>query len=114
MTGPAYARHYAAVAADAGADIKCRPTVTALGHGPGPATSPATLQATLTSPAGIHTVVAGAVLLATGCRERPRSARLGPGDRPAGVMTTGELQQRVYLARERVAGRGPTGAAERV
>ncbi|MGH2712488.1 MAG: NAD(P)/FAD-dependent oxidoreductase, partial [Thermoleophilaceae bacterium] len=35
--------------------------------------------------------------LATGCRERPRSARLVPGSRPAGVMTTGMLQQLVYL-----------------
>ncbi len=114
MTGPTYARHYAAVAAEAGADIKCRTTVTALSHGPGPATSPATLQATLTSPAGIHTVVAGAVLLATGCRERPRSARLVPGDRPAGVTTTGELQQRVYLAGERLAGRALIVGAEHV
>jgi NAD(P)H-nitrite reductase large subunit len=36
-------------------------------------------------------------VLATGCRERPRSARLVPGSRPAGVMTTGMLQQLVYL-----------------
>lgn len=114
MTGPAYARHYAAVAAGAGADIRCRTTVTALGHGPGPVMSPATLQATLTSPAGIHAVAAGAVLLATGCRERPRSARLVPGDRPAGVMTTGELQQRVYLAGERLAGRALIVGAEHV
>ncbi len=34
-----------------------------------------------------------AVVLATGVRERPRSARLVPGDRPAGVLTTGSLQQ---------------------
>jgi hypothetical protein len=33
------------------------------------------------------------VVLATGCRERPRAARLVPGDRPAGVLTTGALQQ---------------------
>jgi thioredoxin reductase len=39
----------------------------------------------------------GAVVLATGCRERPRSARLVPGSRPEGVMTTGTLQQLVYL-----------------
>ncbi len=70
MTGPAYARHYAAVAAAAGAEIKCRTTVTSIGHRPGPAGSPGTLQATLTSPAGMHTVGAEAVLLATGCRER--------------------------------------------
>ena len=58
-------------------------------------------------PGGRQTVQAAAVLLATGCRERPRAARLVPGDRPAGVMTTGELQQRVYLGGERLAGRAP-------
>ena len=36
---------------------------------------------------------ADAVILATGVRERPRSARLVPGDRPAGIFTTGSLQQ---------------------
>ena len=54
------------------------------------------------------------MLLATGCRERPRAARLVPGDRPAGVMTTGELQQRVYLGGERLAGRALVVGAEHV
>lgn len=37
-----------------------------------------------------------AVVLATGIRERPRSARLVPGLRPAqGILTTGQLQQMV-------------------
>jgi len=114
MTGPAYARRYAALAMAAGADIRSSTTVTALRHEPGPAASHATLQATLTSPAGIHTIAAGAVLLATGCRERPRSARLVPGDRPSGVMTTGELQQRVYLAGEQLSGRALIVGAEHV
>ena len=52
---------------------------------------------TLTSAAGVQTVHARAVLLATGCRRGP-DARLVPGDRPPGIMTTGELQRRVYLA----------------
>ena len=54
------------------------------------------------------------MLLATGCRERPRAARLVPGDRPAGVLTTGELQQRVYLHGERLAGRALVVGAEHV
>ena len=69
---------------------------------------------TLTSAAGIETVAAGAVLLATGCRERPRTARLVPGDRPPGVMTTGELQRRVYLAGQRLPGRALVVGAEHV
>jgi glycerol-3-phosphate dehydrogenase len=50
-----------------------------------------------TAPTGPGSIGARAVVLATGCRERPRSARLVPGDRPAGVMTTGQLQQLVTV-----------------
>jgi len=105
LTGPAYARRYAAAATAAGAEIRAGTTVTAwAGDG----------RATLTSPSGIETVSARAVLLATGCRERPRPARLVPGDRPAGVMTTGELQQRVYARGERLPGRALVIGAEHV
>jgi thioredoxin reductase len=104
MTGPAYARRYVSAAAGAGAEIRSGTTVTELTGG---------RLATLTSPAGIETVTAAAVLLATGCRERPRAARLVPGDRPSGVMTTGELQQRVYLG-ERITGRALVVGAEHV
>jgi thioredoxin reductase len=72
------------------------------------------LSATLTSTDGIETVTAAAVLLATGCRERPRAARLVPGGRPPGVMTTGELQQRVYLHGQRLPGRAVVVGAEHV
>ncbi len=72
------------------------------------------LVATLTGARGIETVRAAVVLLATGCRERPRAARLVPGDRPAGVMTTGELQQRVYLGGERLPGRAVVAGADHV
>ena len=57
---------------------------------------------------------AAAVLLATGCRERPRPARLVPGSRVPGVMTTGELQQRVYLHGQRLPGRAVIVGAEHV
>jgi thioredoxin reductase len=70
--------------------------------------------AELTSARGRERVLARAVLIATGCRERPRSARLIPGDRPTGVMTTGELQQRVYLNGERLPGRAVVVGAEHV
>ncbi len=109
MTGPAYARSLVSAALSAGADVRAGTTVT--GWTPGPDGSHAV---TMTSPAGRQTVQASAVLLATGCRERPRTARLVPGDRPAGVMTTGELQQRVYLGGERLAGRALVVGAEHV
>jgi hypothetical protein len=54
------------------------------------------------------------VILATGCRERPRSARLVPGSRPDGVMTTGTLQQLVYLKKRRLGGRALVVGAEHV
>ncbi len=109
LTGPAYARTLADAAEAAGAELRLGTTVT--GWAPGPDGSHAV---TLTSADGIETVHAAAVLLATGCRERPRTARLIPGDRPAGVMTTGELQQRVYLEHERLAGRALVVGAEHV
>jgi thioredoxin reductase len=72
------------------------------------------ISVALTSADGIEAVTASAVLLATGCRERPRAARLVPGGRPAGVLTTGELQQRVYLHGQRLPGRAVIVGAEHV
>jgi glycerol-3-phosphate dehydrogenase len=125
LTGPAYARHYANAAARAGAEIRTGTTVTgwaggqptdlAAGLAAGPAGAhPAVRRVTITSPAGLETIDAAVVLLATGCRERPRPARLIPGDRPPGVLTTGELQQRVYLRGERLPGRALILGAEHV
>ena len=133
MTGPAYARHYARAAVEAGAEVRAGTTVTgwpgwagpggATGRtgstdpggdtrrtgptdpggdtrptgptdpdgptgrssftgpaGPvGPGAPRGPISVTLTSADGIETVTASAVLLATGCRERPRAARLVPG-----------------------------------
>ena len=121
LTGPAYARRYTGAAAAAGADIRLGTTVTGWDGTPGGGSplgggAPGYDQysVTLTSSAGIETVAARAVLLATGCRERPRTARLVPGDRPPGVMTTGELQRRVYLAGQRLPGRALVVGAEHV
>ena len=123
MTGPAYARHYRLAASAAGVTVRTGTTLTGWQgagwqgsgwQGVAPAQQAGMMTATLTSQSGIEDVQARAVLLATGCRERPRSARLVPGSRPAGVMTTGELQQRVYLHRQRLAGRALIVGAEHV
>ena len=117
LTGPGYARRYADAAAAAGAQIRLGTTVTGW-DGPrqagGPPRAGGLHGVTLAGAAGLDTVDARAVLLATGCRERPRTARLVPGDRPAGVMTTGELQRRVYLGGQRLAGRALVVGAEHV
>jgi thioredoxin reductase len=86
LSGPAYARRRTQLAVDAGATVRTGVSVTGWA-------GPLTLDTT--SPAGLERVTARAVVLATGARERPRSARLIPGTRPAGVWTTGELQQAV-------------------
>jgi thioredoxin reductase len=105
LTGPAYAHRYAKAAADAGAEIRLGTAVTGW-DGP--------RRVALTSAAGVETAEAAAVLLATGCRERPRTARLVPGDRPPWVMTTGEVQRRVYLTGARLAGGALVVGAEHV
>ncbi len=58
-------------------------------------------------------VDADAVILATGVRERPRAARLVPGDRPAGIFTTGSVQQ-LAIAGQRVGTRAVIVGAEHV
>jgi thioredoxin reductase len=86
-SGPAYARRYAHMAEAAGIAVQTATTATGWA-------GPRTLS--LTSPRGLEQIEARAILLATGCRERPRSARLVPGSRPQGVFTTGSLQQFVH------------------
>ena len=87
LSGPVYARRYADLARSAGAELLLETMVTGWSGG----------ALELTGPGGRSTLEPAAVVLATGCRERPRSARLVPGSRPEGVMTTGMLQQLVYL-----------------
>jgi thioredoxin reductase len=105
MTGPAYARHLATRATGAGAVLRLSTTVTGVAPDG---------TATLVGPSGLEVVRPGVVLLATGARERPRSARLVPGDRPAGVFTTGQLQQWVLLADLPVGRRAVVVGAEHV
>jgi glycerol-3-phosphate dehydrogenase len=86
-TGPRYARYYREWAEQAGAEIQTSTTITGWSDA---------LQMEFTSPRGLGQIKARAVLLATGVRERPRSARLIPGTRPQGIYTTGSLQRFVY------------------
>ena len=46
---------------------------------------------------GVHAIAAGAVILAMGCRERPRGALSIAGFRPAGVFTAGTAQRLVNI-----------------
>jgi thioredoxin reductase len=92
LTGPAYAERLVRRAERAGATIKTAATVTGWAADGG-------LQ--VTSPQGAFVARGRVVLLATGARERPRTARLVAGDRPDGVLTTGQLQNLVHLHHRR-------------
>jgi thioredoxin reductase len=105
LSGPRYAARLAELASAAGAVVVTNTQVTGWSEG-------GALE--LTSPRGRTLLEARAVVLATGCRERPRAARLVPGTRPLGVLTTGALQQLVYLLGERPGRRAVVVGAEHV
>jgi NADPH-dependent 2,4-dienoyl-CoA reductase/sulfur reductase-like enzyme len=104
-TGPGYARRYAQLADAAGIAVQTSTTVTGWA-------GPLTLA--LTSPHGLEQIEAQAILLATGCRERPRTARLVPGSRPQGIFTTGSLQQFIHGHHQPVGRRAVVAGAELV
>jgi thioredoxin reductase len=105
LSGPRYAERLADRAVTAGADIHVQTQATGWAEA-------GVLE--LTSPSGRSSLEARAVVLATGCRERARAARLVPGTRPQGVMTTGMLQQLVDLAGESPGRRAVVVGAEHV
>lgn len=88
MTGPAYAKRLVALARAEGVEIRSLNTVLhLLPNG----------VLDVMSPAGRQTLAPRRVLIATGIRETPRSARLLSGDRPMGVINTGALQAYIHL-----------------
>ena len=88
LTGPEYAGRYARQVLDAG--IACQLDTMVLSLSP-------ERVVTAISPAGLRQMQAGAVVLAMGCRERPRGALNIPGFRPAGIYSAGTAQRLVNL-----------------
>ena len=105
MSGPRYARRYVERARRCGARVEVESMVTGWS---------ASGELEVTAPTGRRLLAPAAIVLATGCRERPRAARIVAGSRPAGVMTTGMLQQLVELGGERLSGRALIVGAEHV
>src|SRR5262249_4454897 len=105
MRGSRYAATLVERARKSGVDIRTNTTVTDW-------TGPLNLQ--VATAAGLDEMNAKAVVLATGVRERPRAARLVPGDRGAGIFTTGSLQQWTALHRQTVGTRAVVVGAEHV
>jgi thioredoxin reductase len=85
--GAAYGRRLERSAAETGVEVLTGHSVVCLGEQG---------ALTVTSARGVETMEAQRVVIATGAREKPRSARLISGDRPVGVVTTGALQ--AYVA----------------
>lgn len=104
-SGPAYAQRYRELAERAGVEVTSETMVTGWA-------GERRLQ--VTGPVGRRVLAPRAIVLASGCRERPRSARLVPGSRPDGVMTTGTLQQHVHLKHRDVGRRAVVVGAEHV
>ncbi len=84
--GGAYGRRLQKEAAAHGVDIRAGHSVVSLGADGGLLVS---------NHRGLETLSARRIVVATGARETPRSARLLSGDRPLGVMTTGTMQSHV-------------------
>lgn len=89
MSGPSYARRLAARVDPS--LIRTGTTVTSI--------SP-DLRVTMSSANGEAHLLPKRILLATGIRETPRSARLVSGDRPLNVLTTGALQRMVAVSHQ--------------
>ena len=105
LNGPRYSQRYVDLLERSGAVLETETTVTGID---------ADRRLSVTGPGGRYHPTPRAVVLASGCRERPRSARLIAGSRPAGVMTTSTLQQLVYLRNRSTPGKALIVGAEHV
>ncbi len=97
-TGPGYARRLGALIRKT--DVEIHTMATVIEMTPGDAGIPHRIK--VASPDGIRNHECRFVILCTGCYETSREARRIPGARPAGVYTTGSLQQLVNLRRLKV------------
>jgi NADPH-dependent 2,4-dienoyl-CoA reductase/sulfur reductase-like enzyme len=86
LRGPAYAARLRQLVRDA--DVRTGTAAAALHPGG---------RISVRGPAGCEELQGARVLLCLGARETPRSSRLVSGTRPAGVYTTGQIQQLVEL-----------------
>ena len=89
LTGPEYAARYVDRARELG--IECRLGTMVLDI------STDRVVTCVSTERGVHAIQAGAVVLAMGCRERPRGALNIPGFRPAGIYSAGTAQRLVNI-----------------
>ena len=89
LTGPEYANRYIQMAADHFVDIELDTMVLEIEKN-------RTLTA-VSEYGGLRNYQCKSIILAMGCRERPRGAIGIPGTRPAGVFTAGQAQRMVNI-----------------
>ena len=85
LTGPEYAERYISKAEERGIEYRLRTIVADV--------SPEREILYVNKEEGAVRIKAGAIVLAMGCRERPRGALGIPGYRPAGIYTAGTAQR---------------------
>ncbi len=89
LTGPEYAQRDIDTARSLGIQIDCDTTVLSV--------SEDRVVTCISREKGLRFIQAGAVILAMGCRERPRGALCTPGTRCAGIYSAGTAQRFVNL-----------------
>lgn len=94
LSGPEYAARYIEMARDEGVEIRCGATVIAVNRDHS--------VTCVSAEGGLEKIEAGAVVLAMGCRERPRGALNIPGTRPAGIYSAGTAQRLMNIEGLRV------------
>ena len=98
LTGPEYANRYIKMAEAANVDIALNTMVLELDQN-------RTLSV-VSEKGGLRKYQCKSIILAMGCRERPRGALGIPGTRPAGIFTAGQAQRLIniegYMPGERV------------
>lgn len=89
LTGPEYAKRDVDRVRELDIPVRCGTTVLSV--------SPDRVVTCVSPGFGFSRLSAGAVVLAMGCRERPRGALCTPGSRPAGIYSAGTAQRFVNL-----------------
>ena len=92
LTGPEYAARYIAQVDELGIERRLGTMVMDI--------SEDRVVTAVSADAGITRIQADAVVLAMGCRERPRGALATPGYRPAGIYSAGTAQRLVNIEGE--------------
>ena len=89
LTGPEYAEIFIEKLVEAGIEYKLNTFVLDITEDK--------KVSIMNSETGFETIQAKAIILAMGCRERPRGALAIPGSRPSGVMTAGTAQRLINI-----------------